>query len=209
MSLDLYEHQTLPIEPNRLLTHAPDRRVPFSVAPASPGGVCPRKASASLSASSQVRLEHCSLRCMNEKMRRIGFRETRFCGAETTASKKAVTSNRSSAETKRPRENPPVRPYLHDTGKSLFAWDCVVGLGGLEPGTIFPAWPSPNGRKDWTSALNRASVSLPFTGRMALHGIIPRWRCRHCGASVVTALDAVATERDPKCRIAKSAPKPS
>ena len=25
--------------------------------------------------------------------------------------------------------------------------------------------------------------------------IPPRWRCRHCGASVVTALDAVATER--------------
>jgi hypothetical protein len=22
--------------------------------------------------------------------------------------------------------------YLHDTGKSLFVWDCVVGLGGLE-----------------------------------------------------------------------------
>jgi hypothetical protein len=25
--------------------------------------------------------------------------------------------------------------------------------------------------------------------------IPPRWRCRHCGASVVTALDAVATEK--------------
>ena len=24
-----------------------------------------------------------------------------------------------------------------------------------------------------------------------------RWRCRHCGASVVTAPDAVATEKDP------------
>jgi hypothetical protein len=22
--------------------------------------------------------------------------------------------------------------YLHDTGKSLFVWDCVVGLGRLE-----------------------------------------------------------------------------
>jgi hypothetical protein len=28
-----------------------------------------------------------------------------------------------------------------------------------------------------------------------LFWIPPRWRCRHCGASVVTALDAVATER--------------
>ena len=33
-------------------------------------------------------------------------------------------------------------------------------------------------------------------GRLALLGILPRWRCRHCGASVVTALDAVPTERD-------------
>ena len=29
----------------------------------------------------------------------------------------------------------PVRAYLHDVGKSLFPWDCVVGLGGLEPPT--------------------------------------------------------------------------
>ena len=27
---------------------------------------------------------------------------------------------------KRPHENPPVRRHLHDTGKSLFVWDCVV-----------------------------------------------------------------------------------
>jgi hypothetical protein len=33
---------------------------------------------------------------------------------------------------KPPHENPPIRHYLHDTGKSLFVWDCVVGLRGLE-----------------------------------------------------------------------------
>ena len=33
----------------------------------------------------------------------------------------------------RPRtKNPPIRRYLHDNRKSLFVWDCVVGLGGLE-----------------------------------------------------------------------------
>jgi len=34
--------------------------------------------------------------------------------------------------------------------------------------------------------------------------ILPRWRYRHCGASVVTALDAVATERDPKMSHSKT-----
>jgi hypothetical protein len=60
------------------------------------------------------------------------FRETGFCGAETAASKRPVTFNRSSAETKPPHENPPIRRYLHDTRKSLFVWDCMVGLRGLE-----------------------------------------------------------------------------
>jgi hypothetical protein len=32
-------------------------------------------------------------------------------------------------------ETPPIPRYLHDAGKSLFAWDCVVELGGLEPAT--------------------------------------------------------------------------
>jgi hypothetical protein len=40
--------------------------------------------------------------------------------AETVASKSPVTHNRTSAETKRPHEDPPVRRYLHDPGKSLF-----------------------------------------------------------------------------------------
>jgi hypothetical protein len=31
-----------------------------------------------------------------------------------------------------PHENPPIRRCLHDTGESLFLWDCVVELGGLE-----------------------------------------------------------------------------
>jgi hypothetical protein len=43
-----------------------------------------------------------------------------------------VTFNRSSTETKSPHENPPIRRYSHGIGKSLFVWDCVVGLGGLE-----------------------------------------------------------------------------
>ena len=42
-------------------------------------------------------------------------------------------------------------------------------------------------RKDWTSAANRASVSPCDEGLLAPSGIPPRWRCRHCGASVVTA----------------------
>jgi hypothetical protein len=33
---------------------------------------------------------------------------------------------------------------------------------------------------------------------LALSGILPRWRWCHCGASVVTAPGAVATEKDPK-----------
>jgi hypothetical protein len=70
----------------------------------------------------------------NESPATVGlcFRETGLWGAETVASERAVRFNLSSAETKRPDENPPVRHYLHDTGKSLFVWDCVVGLRGLE-----------------------------------------------------------------------------
>src|SRR5450631_3501615 len=39
---------------------------------------------------------------------------------------------------------------------------------------------------------------MPRSGLLAASGILPRWQCRHCGASVVTAPDAVATEKDPK-----------
>jgi hypothetical protein len=56
-----------------------------------------------------------------------------FLGAETAPRKGPFTFNLSSAETKRPDENPSVGRYLHDTGKSLFVRDCVVELGGLEP----------------------------------------------------------------------------
>ena len=59
-------------------------------------------------------------------------RETRFCGAETKAPKRHVKSNRQLAETKCAHESPPVRGYSQRAGKSLFARDCVVGLGGLE-----------------------------------------------------------------------------
>ena len=62
------------------------------------------------------------------------FRETGFCQGETAASKRPVTFNRSSTETKSPHENPPIRRYSHGIGKSLFVWDCVVGLRGLELG---------------------------------------------------------------------------
>jgi hypothetical protein len=58
----------------------------------------------------------------------LRFRETGFSGAETMASKRPVTFIRSSAETKRPHETPPIRRLLHDTGKSLFVGDCVGGL---------------------------------------------------------------------------------
>jgi hypothetical protein len=33
---------------------------------------------------------------------------------------------------------------------------------------------------------------------LAPSGILPRWRCRRCGATVVTAPGAVATEKDPQ-----------
>jgi hypothetical protein len=70
------------------------------------------------------------------------FRETGFCAAEIAASKRPVTFNGSSAETKSPCENPPIRRCLHDTGKSLFVWDCVVADAvTVEPvsATKFPA----------------------------------------------------------------------
>ena len=53
---------------------------------------------------------------------RSPFPGNRIAGQRQRRRKAPVTFNRSSAETKRPLENPPVRCYLHDTGKSLFAW---------------------------------------------------------------------------------------
>jgi hypothetical protein len=48
-------------------------------------------------------------------------------------------------------------------------------------------------RREW-------SVTVPCRdkGRLAPSGILPRWRCCHCGASVVTAPGTVATEKDPQ-----------
>jgi hypothetical protein len=47
---------------------------------------------------------------------------------------------------------------------------------------IFPADPR---RKEWTSAAKRASLSPVPRRAIGLSGILPRWRWRHCGASVV------------------------
>jgi hypothetical protein len=65
----------------------------------------------------------------------LRFRETGFWGAETPAPKRPRDIQPIVSRDKAPRENPPIRRYLHDTGKSLFVWDCVVGPGGLEPPT--------------------------------------------------------------------------
>jgi hypothetical protein len=64
--------------------------------------------------------------------RSLCFRETGFCKAETKPPKKPLISNRQIVETKCADESPPVRGYSQRAGKSLFARDCVVGLGGLE-----------------------------------------------------------------------------
>ena len=69
-------------------------------------------------------------------------RETGFCWAETAASKRPVTFNRSSTETKSPHENPPIRRYSRGIGKSLFVSDCVVANAAtVKPvsATKFPA----------------------------------------------------------------------
>ena len=56
-----------------------------------------------------------------------GILRRRDCGVEKARHVQLI-----SAETKPPHENPPIRRYLHDTGKSQFVCDCVVELGGLE-----------------------------------------------------------------------------
>jgi hypothetical protein len=60
-------------------------------------------------------------------------------------------------------------------------------------------------RKEWTSAAIGASLSpCRDKGRLAPSGILPRRRWCHCGASVVTAPDAVATEKDPQMSLSKT-----
>jgi hypothetical protein len=59
----------------------------------------------------------------------LRFRETGFCGAETAGAEKARPIQPIVSRDKAPHENPPIRRHLHDTGKSLFVWDCVVGPG--------------------------------------------------------------------------------
>jgi hypothetical protein len=52
---------------------------------------------------------------------------------------------------------------------------------------------------EWQKGLDfgrKRSVSVAaIYGSVGPSWIPPRWRCRHCGASVVTALDAVVTEK--------------
>src|ERR1019366_6419977 len=70
-----------------------------------------------------------------------------------------------------------------------WVWTANTGLLGLN----FPR------RKEWTSAAKGVSLSpCRDQGRLAPSGILPRWRCPHCGASVVTVPGAVATEKDPR-----------
>src|ERR1700730_13000045 len=60
-------------------------------------------------------------------------------------------------------------------------------------------------RKEWTSAAIGASLSpCRDKGRLAPSGILPRWRWCHCGASVVAAPGAVATEKDPQMSHSKT-----
>ena len=71
------------------------------------------------------------------------------------------------------------------------SWVLTANTGLL--GLNFPR------RKEWTSAAKGVSLSpCRDQGRLAPSGILPRWRCRHCGASVVTVPGAVATEKDPQ-----------
>src|SRR5664279_2787721 len=48
---------------------------------------------------------------------------------------------------------------------------------------------------------------MPRSGLLAPSGILPRWQCRHCGASVVTAPGAVPTEKDPQMSQSKTSRK--
>ena len=75
--------------------------------------------------------------------------------------------------------------------------DWLAGEEGFEPSN-----PERGGRRPDTSLQKR----LDFRGKQSVTAdmlmraagpswIPPRWRYRHCGASVVTAREAVATER--------------
>src|ERR1700757_620632 len=67
-----------------------------------------------------------------------------------------------------------------------------------EPGEGQGDWPLDPRRKEWTFAAKRASLSPCRERPLALSAILPRWRWRHCGASVVTALVPSQPKRDLK-----------
>jgi hypothetical protein len=62
--------------------------------------------------------------------------------------------------------------------------------------------------KNWTVAANGACMLVRLGRPVGLSGILPRWPCCHCGASVVTEPDTVATERISKMSQRKIAHKP-
>jgi len=69
-----------------------------------------------------------------------------------------------------------------------------VGLRGLKPKTSLCVTTSQR-EKGLDFGCKRSVSVAAIYGPLGPSWIPPRWRCRHCGASVVTALDAVATER--------------
>jgi hypothetical protein len=73
-------------------------------------------------------------------------------------------------------ENPPVRLYSHDPGKSLLGLDCVVGLGGLE---------IPTKRLSATSSgvsrANNPKESFANTRRISMKGVRRVCRCQKIG----------------------------
>ena len=82
-------------------------------------------------------------------------------------------------------------------------------LGKTRPQTVGRLALNFHRRKEWTSGrLERHCHHAEIRAGWAPSGILPRWRCRHCGVSVVTVPGAVATERIHKCRTAKPSQRP-
>ena len=124
-------------------------------------------------------------RCTETSLRQCQspFPGTGILGAETAVSKRPVTFDRSSVETKPLHENPPIRLYLHDTEKSLFVWDCMVGLGGLEIPTKRLSATSPAHRATAPSTMQRVSrtqQSAQDLSRPALRKVAVMSAITHC-----------------------------
>ena len=86
---------------------------------------------------------------------------------------------------------------LHDRARSHLL---LLRLGRKDKGAIGAQY-SLLERLDFCCERS-VSVDVPIVAAWP-DWILPRWLRRHRGASVVTALDAVATEGIPKCRITK------